>query len=218
MDCAEIKGLLSEYLDGVLNPETKNRVDRHLAECHACREDLADLKALVHELGSMEPIQPPEDFLVQVHGRLEKSSRFSRVFRTLFLPFQIKWPLQLAGAVAMAILVFSLVYFQQEEFKAPVATLQEDRGAEGLTAPEDQALETKARSALEQTAPKESQVDARPVEVTLLLREDRMPRAHEPGGAPPAPLEKKETKTARRALQSAKVAKEERRSGVAEED
>jgi hypothetical protein len=31
-------------------------------------------------------------------------------------------------------------------------------------------------------------------------------------------LEKKETKTARRALQSAKVEKEERRSGVAEED
>jgi hypothetical protein len=201
-----------------MDPETKNRVDRHLAECHACREDLAALKALVHELGSMEPIQPPEDFLVQVHERLEKSSRFSKLFRTLFLPFQIKWPLQLAGAAAMAILVFSLVYFQQEEFKAPVATLQEDRGADGLTAPEDRAPETKARSALEQTAPKEPQVDARPIEVALLLREDRMPRAHEPGGAPPPPSEKKETKTARRAFQSANLKKEEGRTGVDAED
>jgi hypothetical protein len=200
-----------------LDPETKNRVDRHLAECHACREDLAALKALVHELGSLEPIQPPEDFLAQVHERLEKPSRFSKLFRTLFLPFQIKWPLQLAGAVAMAILVFSLVYFQQEEFKAPVATLQED----------SERARTEGTVASKENAPKATPQRAagngesgvlEPVEVALLVREDRVPWAHEAGEAPPAPSEKKDAETARRALQSANVEREERPTGVDAED
>jgi len=218
MDCSDIKALLSEYIDGTLDPETKNRVDQHVASCADCREELASLKALVHELGSLEAVRPPEDFLAQVHERLEKPSRFSTLFRTLFLPFRIKLPLQVAGAVAMAILVLSLVYFQQEEFRAPVATLQEHKQADETAGSEGSAVKTKTKPALQQTAIKESQKDTRPIEVALLLREDLALWAHEPSGALPHPSEKKGPETASRALQSAPMKDEERNAGLGAED
>jgi len=218
MDCSDIKALLSEYIDGTLDQETKNRVDQHVASCAECREELASLKALVHELGSLEPMQPPEDFLLQVHKRLEKPSRFSTLFRSLFLPFRIKLPLQVAGAAAMAILVFSLVYFQQEEFKAPVATLQEGRQADEVAGPEDRAVKKKARPALQKTG--ESQKETGPIEVALLVREGLTPWAHKSSGAieSPMPSEKPQPETARRALQSAPVKEEERSTGMGAED
>jgi anti-sigma factor RsiW len=220
MDCSEIKALLSEYIDGTLEPETKDLVDQHVASCAECREELASLKALVHELGSLEPMQPPEDFLVQVHERLEKPSLFSTLLRTLFRPFQIKLPLQIAGAVAMAILVFSLLYFQREEFRAPGVAPQEDKQADEVVGTKDRAIKTKARPALQQTALKESQKATRPIEVTILVREDLTPWAHEPSGAieSPIPSEKQQPETARRTLQSAQMKEEERSAGLGAQD
>jgi anti-sigma factor RsiW len=220
MDCSEIKALLSEYMDGTLDPETKDLVDQHVASCAECREELASLKALVHELESLEPMQPPKDFLDQVHERLEKPSWFSTLLRTLFRPFQIKLPLKIAGAAAMAILVFSLLYFQREEFRAPGVAVQEDRQADEVVAKKGRAIETKARPALQQTALKESQEATRPIEVALLVREDLTPWAHEPSGAiqSPIPSEKQQPETARRALQSAQMKEEERSAGLGAQD
>jgi hypothetical protein len=209
MDCSDIKVLLSEYIDGTLDRETKDRVEQHVASCADCREELASLKALVHELGSLEPVQPPEDFLAQVHKRLDKPSRFSKLFGTLFLPFRIKWPLQVAGAAAMAILVLSLVYFQQEEFKAPLVTPREDKQADEVAGTEDRATARKAKPAFERTALKATPQVARPIEVALLLRRDLTPRAYEPVKAvempPPAKKAQRETLGARRTLPSADV-------------
>ena len=106
MDCSKIKERLSEYMDEVLDAETKAVVDKHLSTCKNCQEELASLKALVSELGSMEPVESPKDFLDQLHERMEKRSRLSRILRTLFVPMRIKIPLEFAGAVAVAILVF----------------------------------------------------------------------------------------------------------------
>ena len=228
MDCSDIKALLSEYIDGTLDPETQDRVDQHVASCAECREELTSLRALVQELGTLEPVQPPEDFLVQVHDRLEKRSRFSSLLRMIFLPFQIKLPLQVAGAVAMAILVLSLIYFQREEFKAPVVTLKQEVGktqADQVADTEDRAMAGKAKPAFEKTALEAPPRDIRPIEVALLLRKDLGLRAYEPGkAAEMPPLSEKgrrETLGARRALPSANVEgqfQEEKSSGHAAED
>jgi hypothetical protein len=134
MNCSKIKELLSEYVDEVLDVKTKALVDEHLSTCKDCQQELASLKALVNELGSLESVAPPSDFLHQIHERMEQRSWFPKILRTLFAPMRVKIPLEFAGAVAMAILVFFLVHIQRDQYKmaeAPMSLKQEKVAEKG---------------------------------------------------------------------------------------
>ena len=115
MECSGIKDLLSEYIDGVLDPQTKARVDRHLETCEACNEDLASMKALVHGLGSLTTLKAPDDFLEKLHERMEPRMSFKKVMRALFIPGRIKIPLELATAAVVGVLIFFAINIQQSE-------------------------------------------------------------------------------------------------------
>jgi anti-sigma factor RsiW len=112
MECTDIKALMSEYLDNALDARTKEVVEKHISTCGACEEDLAALRAVIHELGSLKPMAAPDDFLDRLHERLERGSILERVRRKLFSPFYIKFPLELAGAAAVAVLVFAVLNAQ----------------------------------------------------------------------------------------------------------
>lgn len=213
MGCEEIREHLSEYVDGVLDPETKSMVEEHLSACEDCREELAALKALVGELGSMEAVSPPEDFLEQLHARMERRPFMSSILRKLFMPMKIKIPLELAGAVALVVLVFSILHLQQAQFKMPgrpEALKQEEatvRGdtrarpeAEGLVRPgekdvvqlgtadslgEGEERKTYAPQRAYRAATAEESEEGRPIEMVLVMR--RRPRADVP--APGATME-----------------------------
>lgn len=51
--CGEIRGALGVYVVGAIDPADRAVVDRHLAWCAACREELAGLAALPGRLGSV---------------------------------------------------------------------------------------------------------------------------------------------------------------------
>lgn len=115
MECARIKELLSEYIDGTLDAQARAVVEDHVATCKSCKEELASLSALVEELGSLEPVKAPEDFLEKIHERMESRFGFDRIVRKLFMPFGIKIPLELAAAATIVILVISVLSIQQAE-------------------------------------------------------------------------------------------------------
>ncbi len=119
MECAKIKDLLSEYIDGTLDAQTKALVDEHLLACPECNEELASLKTLIRELGSVESFKAPDDFLEKLHERLEPRFSFRKIMRILFVPGRIKIPLEFATATAMAVLIFSILYIQQPEKMIP---------------------------------------------------------------------------------------------------
>ncbi|MBW2028585.1 MAG: zf-HC2 domain-containing protein [Deltaproteobacteria bacterium] len=200
MGCEEIREHLSEYVDGVLDPETKSMVDEHLSACKACREELGALKALVGELGSMEAVSPPEDFLEQLHARMERRPFMSSILRKLFMPMRIKVPLELAGAVALVVLVFSILHLQQAQFKMPgrpepykqEATVRGDTkvgtGAEGMVRPVEKDVaevspadslgkeaerKTYAPQRAYRAATAEESEEGRPIELTLVMRRPR---------------------------------------------
>ncbi|MBW2641389.1 MAG: zf-HC2 domain-containing protein, partial [Deltaproteobacteria bacterium] len=50
MDCAAILDLLSEYIDGTLDVQTRTAVEKHIAVCENCKQELASLRAIVDEL------------------------------------------------------------------------------------------------------------------------------------------------------------------------
>lgn len=115
MVCNEVKERLSEYLDGVLPKETKTWVDQHLSACTGCRKELESLKTVVRELNTLHQLEAPGDFLQQLHARMTERPWHQRLLRSLYLPVRFKVPIQVAGAVTVAILIFSIVTLQQHE-------------------------------------------------------------------------------------------------------
>lgn len=213
MNCDEVKALLSEYVDEVLAPETRAFVDEHLSACDGCQRELVSLRALVSDLGSLESVEPPRDFLDQLHERLEKRSWFSEVLRTLFVPMRVKIPLEFAGAAALAVLVFSFLYTQKDQLKlveAPVSVKnematqevlreQKPAGEAGITkkGPADTfgkvAKDEAYKPQLAYRAAEQPPTERETVELALVLRKDLRPEALAPGAAmegAPAPKKK----------------------------
>jgi len=54
MDCKELVELVTSYLDGSLDPDTRARVDVHLLECDGCANYLQQFRATVDTLGKVD--------------------------------------------------------------------------------------------------------------------------------------------------------------------
>ena len=53
MDCNELVELVTAYLDGALDLDTRARLDIHLTECEGCENYLQQLRATVDTLGKV---------------------------------------------------------------------------------------------------------------------------------------------------------------------
>ena len=49
VECKIVQDLLLGYVDNVLNEESKNLVEKHLAECSICRNKLEEIKSDIKE-------------------------------------------------------------------------------------------------------------------------------------------------------------------------
>ncbi|RDH76308.1 zf-HC2 domain-containing protein [Mycolicibacterium moriokaense] len=54
MDCNELVELVTAYLDGSLDPETRARFDMHLLECDGCENYLQQFRATIDTLGKVD--------------------------------------------------------------------------------------------------------------------------------------------------------------------
>ena len=54
MDCNELVELVTAYLDGSLDPDTRARFDVHLLECDGCANYLQQFRATVDTLGKVD--------------------------------------------------------------------------------------------------------------------------------------------------------------------
>lgn len=115
MECVKIRRYFSEYLDGALDEPTVNRVEDHVFTCRECRKELESLQSLVQELGDLEQVEAPKEFLEQVHARMAKRFNIRSLTRTLFIPFRINFPYRFAAAAAMAVLIFFIIHTPEIE-------------------------------------------------------------------------------------------------------
>jgi hypothetical protein len=53
---------LSAYLDGVLPQRARRRLETHLDSCHACRQELTELRSTIEALGSLPMAEVPRSF------------------------------------------------------------------------------------------------------------------------------------------------------------
>ncbi len=186
MECARIEERLSEYVDDVLDGETKALVDKHLSTCERCQEEFASLKALIKELGSLESVEAPRDFLERVHERMEPRFGLRQLIRWLFVPVRIKVPLEFATAAAIAMLIFYVSTIGQRETRiarAPNALTPLSGEREGAL----DTVETKLkgelggpRLALEEEQARQRDRGREPVQLALVLEKERFRTADEP--------------------------------------
>ena len=54
MDCNELVELVTAYLDGSLDPDTRARFDVHLLECDGCANYLQQFRSTVDTLGMVD--------------------------------------------------------------------------------------------------------------------------------------------------------------------
>jgi anti-sigma factor RsiW len=53
MECAEVVEVITEYLEGAMDPRDRRRFDAHLAECEYCQNYLDQMRATVAALGEL---------------------------------------------------------------------------------------------------------------------------------------------------------------------
>lgn len=53
MDCNELVELVTAYLEGALDRDTRARFDAHLEECDGCENYLQQFRSAVHTIGAI---------------------------------------------------------------------------------------------------------------------------------------------------------------------
>ena len=78
MKCKRVQKMLAKYVNEVLETENSRRIQRHIAECDACRRELDILKKMLGLIDDVKVEYPPasvwENFLPDLHKRIENEA------------------------------------------------------------------------------------------------------------------------------------------------
>jgi hypothetical protein len=126
MKCQTFEKKLSAYQDGELSALEKQQVDRHLADCHSCREQYARLQQTWQALGEMTEIQPTPGFYKRVSQKIGQIPEKS-VLESLLGNWLRVLPSPVFASVILAIGIFCGTYignslFQFESFHSAAAS------------------------------------------------------------------------------------------------
>jgi hypothetical protein len=105
MKCDEAKKALSDYIDGNLDPGTAKGIEKHLDECAECSKEFDTMKAMLHDLSSLEKVDAPSDILEKIHERLKSRTISDKIRGLLSIPDNIRFSIEITGLAATALLV-----------------------------------------------------------------------------------------------------------------
>jgi anti-sigma factor RsiW len=75
LNCKGVIREISNYIDGELEPATKQELERHLAHCEDCTMILDQTKKSIEILCDSEPIPIPPDLHSRLHAALRDKLR-----------------------------------------------------------------------------------------------------------------------------------------------
>lgn len=111
MDHESIRNKLSAYLDGAVTPVEKAQIEKHLAECDACRESFQELEKTVRHLRNLGELEPPPWLSARIMARVrEEAGREKGLLRRLFqVPFRWRISVEAVALVFLSVTGY-LVY------------------------------------------------------------------------------------------------------------
>jgi anti-sigma-K factor RskA len=128
MKCTDVSPNLAAFVVGGMEPEEAAEVQRHIASCSSCRNELEELEKVNRALQAAPPLEDPpshlkEEILSQVRAEELSSSDEaagpSGGYRSTYLRFVIA---RVAAAALVAMAAIGIVFGLREE--PPVATIQ----------------------------------------------------------------------------------------------
>ena len=133
MQCDDIGPLLLRSLEGRLEADEGHQLERHLAQCDACRETLQAQRRMAEVLSSRPAAEVPLGFAVRVMANLEPVPGWLDA-----LNWRV-WTFRLAPVAAVLMVVASLGFGPTEaaepmEFSDLVAEWVVEEDAQGLPA------------------------------------------------------------------------------------
>lgn len=218
----ELRSMLPALAGGDLSKMDQALLEQHLAECPACRSELAQLQAVVKAVRSTPELEPPPWLTTRIMARVREEQESHRSwFARLFLPLQIKLPLE---ALALVMICATTWYVMQDvnrsqqrtsappaaEAPAAAPARKADRGAE----PQAPRATVPVTSPSEPVAPKaESAPSAAPARPES-QRSQATPAFAPPPQQVPEPVEQRErSKSASESVLAPSAASRERRAG-----
>ena len=145
MNCWECRPRLSEHIDGMCDEGTSKALAAHLAECEACRTELAQLTRAAAIVRETPPVKPPQGLHEAILARLAAVPGAENRARRCGLALLVRRPASYAAA-AVAVLCVLAAAFALRERGWRVATrgtseaLQDAAAAHRTLADEVQAL------------------------------------------------------------------------------
>ncbi len=112
MECTNIRGKLSDYLEDVLPAEERVTIDEHLRSCESCSAELTDLRRTIERIRGLEEVEPPSWMTQKIMAKVrEEGQRKKGVLQRLFYPLRIKLPLE---AVAALLIIGVALYIYRD--------------------------------------------------------------------------------------------------------
>jgi predicted anti-sigma-YlaC factor YlaD len=71
LNCKHVWAQVSDYIDGTVTPETKEAIERHLANCRYCSAVLDSTRNILVLVGDERTFEVPVGFGERLHNRLQ---------------------------------------------------------------------------------------------------------------------------------------------------
>lgn len=108
----ELRSMLPAMAGGDLSKTDQTLLEQHLVECPTCRSELSQLQAVVAAVRSTPQLEPPPWLASRIMARVKEEQESHRSwFSRLFLPLQIKLPLE---ALALVMICATTWYVMQD--------------------------------------------------------------------------------------------------------
>jgi len=110
MTCARVRGRLSEWLDGELEPAEARAVSTHLQGCGECTRRAEELRAVSSMLAGLPRLEARDSVAAQVLDRLEMETETRRpALAVLFRGFAAARPFMLPSLVPAGLILVSVL-------------------------------------------------------------------------------------------------------------
>ena len=177
MNCEEVQKYLSDFLDKSLDNERARAIEDHLAACSRCSEEMASLAECQRLVSGLPAVELPLGFTNRVMARVREAANPPSLWERLFLPLQIKIPLQATAVVLIAVLaayIYQKEPLQRESVVAvqPESSFREQNETDRLASSVAPAPNSKTKEVAEETKPRVQEFKYAPSQKNrIMLRE-----------------------------------------------
>jgi anti-sigma factor RsiW len=72
LNCKHVWAYISDYIDGSVDPEVRERIERHLEHCEICSAILDSTRNILYLTADDRTFALPVGYSVRLHARLEQ--------------------------------------------------------------------------------------------------------------------------------------------------